>query len=130
MPHVTIDYSANVADHHDIDALVSTVHGAVLDHGAAPMTGLRTRAFAATHYRIADGRPDLAYVALRAHLGPGRSAEVKRSLVTAVLDAAEARLATEPSPLAIAWSMEVTEIDAELRENRNHVRSRIEGGGA
>ena len=26
-----------------------------------------------------------------------------------------------PSPLSIAWSMEVQEIDAEVRVNRNHV---------
>ena len=30
MPHITIEYSANVAEHHDIDELVAAVHEAAL----------------------------------------------------------------------------------------------------
>ena len=53
MPHVTIEYSANVADHHNIDELVAAVHTAALDHGLPPADGHRTRAVARNHYAIA-----------------------------------------------------------------------------
>lgn len=125
MPHLTIEYSANVGDHHDIDALVAAVHAAALGHGLPALDALRTRAAARHHYRIADGDSDHAFVAIAARVGPGRSPDDKSSFLHAVLDAAEAQLATEASPLAIAWSIELTEIDPDHRINRNHVRAKI-----
>lgn len=129
MPHVTIEYSGNVADEHDADALVRAVHDAGLAHGLAPADGLRTRAVARHHYRIADGHPDHAFVALTARVGPGRTTADKVSFLTALLDAAEATLSGEGDRLAIAYSAEIQEIDPELRINRNHVRARLQAQG-
>lgn len=125
MPHIIIEYSTNVADHHDVDALVTTVHETAKATRIGPLGGLRTRAAAREHYRIADGHTDNAMVAIIARLGPGREPEEKTAFIGTVLDAAEAQVATENSPLVIAWSMEVQEIDAELRVNRNHVAARM-----
>jgi len=125
MPHITIEYSANLAEHHDIDALVAAVHAAALDHGLPPADGLRTRATCRDHYVVADGSPDLAFIAIAVRIGPGRIADTKRSFIETVLDAAEAQLATESSRLAIAWSIELNEIDPDFRVNRNHVRTRL-----
>ena len=124
MPHITIEYSANVAEHHDIGALVATVHDAALGHGLPDVTGLRTRAAERAHYRAMTGDPSFAFVAIHCRIGPGRSQDDKRSFIEQVLDAAEGAL--DGTPLAIAWSVELTELDPELRINRNHVRSAIE----
>jgi 5-carboxymethyl-2-hydroxymuconate isomerase len=124
MPHITIEYSANVADHHDVDALVETVHDAALSHGLPDLAGLRTRAAERAHYRVATGGRRFAFVAIHCRIGPGRDDEAKRSFVERVLDAAEAALGG--TPLAIAWSIELTELDPRLRINRNHVRAAIE----
>jgi 5-carboxymethyl-2-hydroxymuconate isomerase len=124
MPHITIEHSANVADHHDIDALVATVHGAALAHGLADVTALRTRAVSRVHYRVATGDRRFAFVAIHCRVGPGRDSEAKRSFIERLLDAAEDDLAG--TPLAIAWSIELTELDPELRINRNHVRTALE----
>ncbi|MEO0494825.1 MAG: 5-carboxymethyl-2-hydroxymuconate Delta-isomerase [Actinomycetota bacterium] len=121
MPHVIIEYSANVADHHDIDALVEVVHDAAVASGIAARPSLRTRAVARTHYRVADGDPASAMIAMVARIGPGRDIATKRALATEILDAAEAHTAGESSTLVIAWSSEVQEIDADSRVNRNHV---------
>lgn len=125
MAHITIEYSANLADHHDIGALVEAVHEAAATHGLAPLDGLRTRAVASSHYRIADGDPDHAYAALAVRVGPGRDASARRTFLEAILDAAEAHVAAAPGPLAVAWSAELTELDAGFRINRNEVRARI-----
>lgn len=124
MPHITIEHSANVATHHDIDALVAAVHHAALGHGLADVTGLRTRAAERTHYRAMSGDPSFAFVAIHCRIGPGRDVDAKRSFIEQVLDAAEQALAE--TPLAIAWSIELTELDPELRINRNHVRAAME----
>lgn len=123
--HITIEHSDNLADHHDIDALVGAVHAAAAAHGLAPLDGLRTRAVARTHYRIADGDPDYAFVAIAVRVGPGRDADARRNYLEQVLATAEAYIAATPSPLAVAWSAELTESDAAFRVNRNEVRARI-----
>ena len=124
MPHITIEYSANVAEHHDIDALVEVVHTAALGHGLPPVDGLRTRAAARDHYLIADGSdPEvLAFIAIAVRIGPGRDAASKSSFIETVLDAAEAHIDAASCPLSIAWSIELNEIDPEFRINRNYVR--------
>ena len=124
MPHVTIEYSANVAEHHDIDALIGAVHDAALDHGLAALAALRTRAAERTHFRVADGDARFAFVAIHVRIGPGRDPEQKQSFLEALLDAAQHLV--EPSPLAIAWSVELNEINPELRINRNGVRTALE----
>ncbi len=129
MPHFTIECSANVAEHHDIDRLVTAVHRAVLDMGIAPSpAALRTRAAVRDHYLVADRNdPAHGFVAITARIGPGRSAEMKQDIIQTVLDAAEAELA-QADRLVIAWSMEVHEIDAQFRQNRNHIRAHIQEG--
>lgn len=128
MAHITIEYSANLGDHHDIAALVETVHEAAAAHGLAPRDGLRTRAVARAHYRIADGDAHHAFAAIAVRVGPGRDAAARSSFLETVLDAAEAHVAATPSPLAVAWSAELTEMDAAFRSNRNAVRARLAEG--
>ncbi len=130
MPHILLEYSANVGEHHDIDELVAVVHRAALADGLPPVSGLRTRAVERTHYRIADGQVDHAFVALLARIGPGRTAADKMRFLTAILDAAEHHLDQASDPIAIAWSAEIQEIDPEFRINRNHVRSRMPEGSS
>lgn len=130
MPHIMIEHSANVTMHHDVQTLVEAVHAAALDHGLAGLAGLRTRAERRDHWVVADAQPDNAFVAMHVRVGPGRTAEARAGFIAHLLDAAEAQLATEESPLTIAWSIEIHEIDPEFRINRNHVKARLEAEGA
>ncbi len=132
MPHITIELSANVAQRHDVDALVAAVHDSALAHGLPPADGLRTRAVVRDHYRVGDGDVDHAFVSIMARVGPGRDLGIRQSFSAALLDAAEAQVAASNEivppgrqPLAIAWSVELAEIDPEQRINRNHVRARL-----
>jgi len=131
MPHIIIEYSANVADQHDIETLVDVVHAAALDHGLASPDALRTRAEKRIHYHVADNDPNNAFVAVHVRVGPGRETEAKQSFIKHILDAAENHLDTDcagdkTTSLAIAWSIELKEIDPTLRINRNHVRTRMQ----
>lgn len=122
MPHLIIEYSSNVAAHHDIDALLDTVHSSLLSLEIGPVAGIRIRAVAHDHTRIADGSDEnYAFIAMVARLGPGRDAATKTHLITTVLDAAVAQVDSEDGPLHIAWSLEVQEIDAEFRVNKNMI---------
>lgn len=125
MPHTIIEYSANVATHHDVDALVRAIHDSAMTMELAHVGGYRTRAAVRDHFRVADGDPRFAFIALTVRLGPGRTAELKKEIIDTLLDAGERQLATESSPLVVAWSLEIQEIDAEFRVNRNHVTTHI-----
>lgn len=124
MPHITIEYSANVADHHDIQALVDTVHATALDDGLPAIEGLRTRAAPREHFRIADGDPSFAFVTIHCRIAPGRTAEARATFMERVLAAAESHLAD--GPLVVAWSIEVVEMDPANRINHNRVRTAME----
>ena len=121
MPHLTIEFSANVAEHHDVDGMVSAIHDAVAELGVAPLAGMRTRAVEHARYRVADGDPVYGFVAMTARIGPGRTPDTKRLLIQTLLDSGEAFVAANTGSVVIAWSAEVQEIDADFRENRNHI---------
>ncbi len=125
MPHIVIEYSANLADLIDTDALLAAVHTAALDDGLSALAGLRTRAAPRDHYRIADGDPSYGFVCLTARIGPGREPEIVQRFLTRLIDTVDDMLAPLQPDHPVAISAEVQLIDASLRINRNHVRTHL-----
>lgn len=121
MPHITIEYSANVAQKCDIAALVEVVHERARQTNVAPLAGIRTRAVAREIYRIADGNPEHGFVSLHAQLGPGRTPEVKTDLLAQLLDAMNEILGPVQATSPLAVSAKLTEIDADYRTNQNNI---------
>lgn len=121
MPHITIEYSANVAEKCDIAALVEVVHERARQTKVAPLAGIRTRAVAREFYRIADGNPEHGFVSLHAQLGPGRTPEAKKDLLAQLLDAMNEILGPVQATSPLAISAKLTEIDAEYRTNQNNI---------
>ncbi len=130
MPHIIIEHSANLAEVHDIQSLVDAVHAAALDDGLAVLDALRTRAAERPHYRIADGDPTHAFVAITARIGPGRTDEQIQRFLNRLIDTVDAELAPLSDRHAIALSAEIQFIDSAVRINRNYVRSRLERGAS
>lgn len=122
MPHQIIEYSANLESKVDIEALLRTLHEAAAGIDALPIGGLRTRAVARQHYRIADGHPDNAFINVVLRLAPGRPFDVRKAAGKTLFDALCDFL--EPvfssSPLAISY--EIQELDADLRWKKNNLR--------
>ena len=123
MPHLIIEYSANVADLVDIDELVDAVHDAALATGIAPLDALRTRAVGREHYAIADRDPANAFVALTARLGAGRTDAEKRTLIDALMAALDQALGDAQRNVML--SVEFQSIDPDLRINKNNLRTVI-----
>ena len=125
MPHIIIEYSANLAELTDTDALLAAVHAAALDDGLPAVAGLRTRAVSRDHYRIADGDPSYGFVCLTARIGPGREPEMIQRFLTRLIETVDAMLAPLQPDHPIALSAEVQLIDPALRINRNHIRTHL-----
>ena len=125
MPHLIIEYSANLGGVVG-EQLVDEVHRAALSAETVSLAGLRTRAVAREMFRVADGDPENAFVALTARLGPGRTSAQKNDLIELILVAAEQAVSTVAPEFVVSYSVEFQEIDAEFRINRNHIRARLE----
>lgn len=64
MPHLTIEYSANLAQRTDLDALCLALHQAMQDSGLFELGAIRVRTLEAAHYAVADLLPENAFAAL------------------------------------------------------------------
>lgn len=134
MPHIIIEYSANLRDAMNLPGLIEKVHAVALTTGVFPLGGLRTRAAERSHYRIADGHPDNAFVHVHMRIGHGRDEATKLQAAQTVFNAICEHLQPiiDRSPLGI--SFEVSEIDAVLNFKKNnlhdYVKQRAEAGRA
>lgn len=78
MPHLIVEYSANLEQALDIAKLVAALHEAALETGVFPIGGIRTRAARRDVYRIADGHAGNGFIHVQARIGAGRPPEVRQ----------------------------------------------------
>ncbi len=134
MPHVIIEYSANVRERIALDRLIERLHTTAIGTGVFPLGGTRTRAVERRDYRIADGHPDNGFVHVTMRIGHGRDADTKMRAAQAVFDALCDHLGPlyDTAPLGI--SFEVQELDPVLNFKKNnlheYVKARQAAGGA
>ena len=99
MPHLTIEYSANLRATGDLDGLCAALARTLVAFEADgrrvyPVGGVRVRAHAADHWCIGDGRADAAFVHARLSVGAGRGEATLRATgdaLFAVIKAASRR---------------------------------------
>lgn len=126
MPHIQIDYSANMEGRTDMGALCEAIRAASVQIEALPMAGLRVRAVKVDHYAIADGDPKHGFVDISVRLREGRPADVKQDAIARIFQAAEDFLAPALSRYSIALSAEMRDIDAALSPKTGTIRDHLE----
>ena len=129
MPHVIVEYSANLEDRIGIVDLVRGVHEAVLGTGIFEIGAVRTRAERRDVFRIADGDASHAFIHVDVRIGSGRDAEARKRLAQAIMDVVAAATREIFARSGLALSVEVREIDntAALRLNNLHERMASKG---
>ena len=132
MPHITVEYSANLESDIDPHRLISAVHEAALATGIFELGAVRTRAERRDLYAVADRDPDNAFVAVYARIAPGRDVETRRRLARSLLEGIEATIADQSAHRGLAISVEILEIDdtAALRKNNLHARMKAQAEGS
>lgn len=125
MPHVTMEYSANLAAKADITALCRVAKAAMLESGLFEIGAVRVRAVRCDAYAIADEHPDNAFLAVLVRIGAGRTAEDKKrageTLNRRLKDALASVLATPHFALSIDW----TENDPAFSWKTNAIHARL-----
>lgn len=125
MPHIAIEYSANLDGRIDVQALCDTVHAAALASGLFELGAIRVRAIRCAHYAIADRLPENAFVHAALRLGRGRSLAEKKAAGDAIFAAMTRFLAEENTRPHFAHSFEIVEIDGDLSWKSNAMHRRI-----
>ena len=127
MPHMAIEYSANLDSSVDMGELCALVSKTILETGLFEPGAVRVRAFRAEAYAVADRLPQNAFLDMNFRIGKGRSAEEKKRAGEAVFAAVSAHLAPLFATPHFALSLEIREIDAELSWKKNAMHPRLRG---
>ena len=130
MPHLIIEYSANIEAEVPPQRMLEEFHRTAIDIGIAEPVGVRTRLERRDHYRVGDDENDNAFVHIVARMRSGRTAEQKKALLEALMDRANKTLAPAFDARGVALTVEVQEIDPEFRVMRNGLRERAKAGAA
>lgn len=115
MPHLNIDYTANLEAGADIGGLCQTLAATLValrndDNGPLfPVAGTRVLARPAPHFAVADGQPGRAFIYLHLRIAPGRSAALQQRAGDAVMASARAHLAPVFARHALGLTLQIDE---------------------
>ena len=85
MPHLVLEYSANVPDEPDFDRALRRLHEAMTTVGPFDLANVKSRVVRHERFRVEDGSPDRAFVHLTVSVLAGREARVLRETGDALL---------------------------------------------
>ncbi len=122
MPHVIIEYSANLDGDLAMPALAASLHRAALETGVFPIGGCRTRLARREHYVIGDGHPDNRFIHVQARIGAGRPADVRQRAAEQIFAALKRETAAVFASRPLGLTLEIVEIDpvGALKHNNLH----------
>ena len=127
MPHICVEYSANLEDKVDVAGLCEKLRLAALETGIFPLAGIRVRAFAAQHHSIADGNRAHGFIDISVRLREGRPQAAKADATALIFEAARQFLEPVLTEQSVALSLETREIDAELAPKTGTIAAHLEG---
>ena len=126
MPHLMIDYSANVEPDVDIGGLCNTLRDVAASIDAFPLAGVKVRAVRVDHYAIADGNPEHGFIDISVRIREGRDMETKQDAAQKLFDAANEFVADVMQRRSLALSLELRDIDAALSPKSGSIRKYLE----
>ena len=99
MPHVTIQYTANLDPEANVGVLCATLAEVICaqrdgsGQRVFPIGGTRVLAYPAAVFAVADGAPDRAFVYLNVRIAPGRAAPLVAATGEALMAAVRSHFA-------------------------------------
>lgn len=122
MPHLMIDYSANIEPDIDMSRLCEHLRAIAAEIEAFPIAGVKVRAVRVDHYAIADGNPAHGFIDISVRIREGRDLETKKQAVDAIFNAANDFVSPIMQKRSLALSVELRDITAELAPKSGTIR--------
>jgi 5-carboxymethyl-2-hydroxymuconate isomerase len=126
MPHFTLEYSANLDARVDMAEVVEVVRKAAVETGVFPVGGIRVRAVRCVHYAIADGNPNLGFIAMVLRLGEGRDLPTRQKAGEHVFKALSSFLDPIFAQSKFALSFDIQINDKEMSWKRNNIHEALQ----
>ena len=128
MPHFPLEYSANLDERVDMAEVVEIVRKAAVESGIFPLGGIRVRAIRCEHYAIADGNPQLGFLAMVLRLGEGRDLATRKKAGEHIFRALSAYLdpVFAQSKFALSFDMQVNDKETSWKRNNIHEALKVE----
>jgi 5-carboxymethyl-2-hydroxymuconate isomerase len=130
MPHLTLEYSANLRAGGDFRGLCKELTDtlAAQRDGAKPVYpigGLRVRAIPCEDYCIADGAPDAGFVHATLKIATGRSEAVRKATGEALFEVMKRHFAQQYASQGLALSLEIYEFSEAGTWKHNNLHARF-----
>jgi len=126
MPHVIIEYTANVEADARIPELMRALNDVLICHAAvSPIGGIRTRALRLDQYRMADGSADDAFIHVTFKIKAGRPKNVTGPVCAAMFAAMRAHLADVLARRYLGLTLELVEFATHGFHVENNVHARF-----
>lgn len=125
MPHVIVEYSANLEEDVSARDMIDRVHATIVESGVFPIGGVRTRAERRDMYAIADGDPANAFCAVLIRIGRGRDEDTRGRVSQAVLATLADVTADAFRKRGLSLSVEIQEIDEAGASRKNNLHERL-----
>ncbi len=90
MPHVTLEYSTNLAEPVDLAALFRRIHALLVEFPPTKLADIKSRAVAHDTFLVGSGVPQSVFVHLTVSLLTGRSIDERKKMSQRLLDLLEA----------------------------------------
>ena len=127
MPHLCMEYSANLADRVDLAHLCSRLNATLLDTGFFEPGAIRVRTLRCDHYSVDDELPENAFLDASLRIGEGRSESDRQQIGEALFACLQAELAELFDSPHFCLSLEVRQISRELSWKKNAIHPRLRG---
>jgi len=126
MPHLIVEYSANLQQEMELDALMVKLRDQAVASGVFPLGGIRVRGERRDQYIVADGAPDNGFVHITARIGHGRDQATRRGVAETLFGVLCDHMKSLFDARGLSLSFEMVEIDpvASLKKNNLHQRLR------
>ncbi|KVE32531.1 5-carboxymethyl-2-hydroxymuconate Delta-isomerase [Burkholderia sp. TSV86] len=129
MPHIIVEYTANIREAARIPVLLKMINDTLIaQDGVFPIGGIRSRAIELQDYCIADGAADDAFVHVTFKFGSGRDEATKKRACDALFDAIKAHFAQLYASRPLALSMEANEFSEAGTYKHNNIHARYKRG--
>ncbi|MDG3087822.1 5-carboxymethyl-2-hydroxymuconate Delta-isomerase [Vibrio hannami] len=125
MPHLIVEYSANIEDELDVPELLKVLNETAVSTGVFPLGGIRSRAIRCEHFRVAEGDPENAFIHLTTKVGNGRPEEVLKQAGDTIFEAFTNFLDPIFNRRYLSIGFELTELHPTLNYKKNNIHEKL-----
>ena len=125
MPHLTLEYSANLENAVDVKAMCKLLRDTLVETQLFELGAIRVRALRADVFVVADDLPQNSFLDAHLRIGAGRKPEEKKRVGEALMAVMNEFLQAKFETPHFALSLEIREIDAQLSWKKNAIHPRL-----